>query len=267
MTLWVCATPIGNLSDASDRLKETLARVDLIAAEDTRVTQKLCQAWKIEKPMISLQKYNEAQRVDKLLSVLKSGQEIALVSDAGTPNIADPGAYVISKLREAGIRISPVPGPSSVTAFLSVAGILANQFYFAGFFPKKESEKKDRIEKATPDEPFVFFESGQRLKETLQWIHSHVGIQWIALGKELTKTYETLWVGDWETVHQALNQASLKGEWIGAILVNPPQQIPPKTIANELKDLGLTPRQIVAVATTYLHYSKNSIYDAVHHDD
>ena len=265
-TLWICATPIGNLGDCSQRLRDTFAQADLIAAEDTRVTQKLLAHFGLKKPLLSLQKFNEAQRVHTLIDKLNTGQNIALVSDAGTPNIADPGALVVAKIREAGFTISPIPGPSALTAFLSVCGTLTNQFYFAGFLPRKAAELVSVTETA-PEAPFVFFEAANRLDFALETLHNARPIARLTLAKELTKTFETLITGTFEGTLTQFKALSPKGEWLGLIDWAPTPPKPLAPVIAHLKTLGLSTRQIIGVATTLLNYPKNQVYDECHHDD
>lgn len=265
-TLWICATPIGHLGDISARLIEVLTSATLIAAEDTRVTKVLLNKIGINTPMISLQKYNEGERVQSLLDVLSKGGDVALVSDAGTPNIADPGAHVVALVREAGFKVSPVPGPSALAAFLSVSGVLANQFYFAGFLPKKPSELNALVAGSPKDAPFVFYETGNRLLASFAGLAQCRPIEKVVLGKELTKWYETIFAGSLDSVVSTLNETPIKGEWVGLVVWGDVPSQPISEVVASLKKLGLTPKQIVGVATQYLNYPKNAVYEEAHHD-
>ncbi len=263
--LYVCATPIGHLGDVSHRLLEILGSVALIACEDTRVTKKLLDRFDIKSTLISLQKYNENQRIASLEAVLNKGQDVALVSDAGTPNIADPGAYVIAELRKKDIDIIAVPGPSSLTAFLSISGVLANQFLFGGFFPKKESDAVDWITSAAELQvPFVFFESGLRVEKSLELIHKTLTVTEVVLGKELTKQFETIYAGPYDDVLARYKDGSPKGEWIVLIKAEPPSKPPLESVVAQLKENGLSASQIRLVAHRLLHYPKNAVYDMSH---
>jgi len=137
-TFFIVGTPIGNLNDCSFRLVDTLKNVHLIAAEDTRTIQNLLHRYSIKNKVISLEKHNEARRLTTITAILDKGLDVALVSEAGTPNIADPGSYVISEIHALGYPVVPIPGPSAPTTLLSISGLLANQFYFAGFFSEKK---------------------------------------------------------------------------------------------------------------------------------
>ncbi|MGE4170473.1 MAG: 16S rRNA (cytidine(1402)-2'-O)-methyltransferase [Candidatus Margulisiibacteriota bacterium] len=256
----MCATPIGNLDDCTFRLISTLKTVHLIAAEDTRVTQKLLAHFGIKTPLLSLQKFNETQRKHSLAEKLLAGQSIALVSDGGTPNIADPGAETVAFLREKGIPIVPIPGPSSVSTFISVAGQLANQFIFLGFLPKKPNDLLAAFKSAEPlGYPVVFFESPHRITKTLELLQTHFKDARLSLGKELTKHFET--------VLQTQNIAALslppaKGEWIGMLSFAPrvPDVAEAHAHLQALKTLGLSQKQLVYVGQHLLNLPKNSLY-------
>jgi 16S rRNA (cytidine1402-2'-O)-methyltransferase len=265
--LWVCATPIGNLGDVSSRLIETLSSVALIAAEDTRVTRVLLDRNGIRTPMQSLQKYNEAQRLDSIVAVLASGKDVALVSDAGTPNVSDPGALLVNHVRSAGFEVLCVPGPSALTAFLSISGVLVPPFYFGGFLPKKMGELETVLDGVPDGVPFVFFESGQRILKSLAVLGQLRDIADVVVAKELSKQFETCIQGSLDGVLTRLNEMSLKGEWCGLIRWRLRAATPVETIVSNLKAEGLTARQIRYVACELLHYPKNAVYHSVHHDD
>lgn len=260
MSLYICATPIGNLNDVSFRLLDTLKSVDSIAAEDTRTTQVLLNHFDIKKPLISCEKYNERQASAKIEALLKGGKSVALVSDAGTPNIADPGAYVVEQLRKKGINIIPIPGPSSITTLLSVSGQLANQFMFRGFFPKKESEARQDIEKSRSlNCPIVWFETAKRLDKTLQLL-SNFRVQKVTVGKELTKKFETILSGTLEDIQHTLKNHPIKGEWV--IIVTFEAQESHDDDVAIVKELSkdFSPKHIKMIAEA-LGKNKNTWYD------
>lgn len=187
----------------------------MIAAEDTRVTGILLDHFNINTPMLSLQKYNESQRCQTILKRIQSGQHVALVCDAGTPNISDPGAHLIQFLRQNSISITPIPGPSSISALLSISGMLANTFFFGGFFPRTESTYQFNMPKWRALEcPLVFFESAKRIKRSLGWLYCDYPALNVCIGKELTKPYEQVFVGP---LHDIMSQTEwpfiLKGEF------------------------------------------------------
>lgn len=195
--LTVCATPIGNLDDISQRLRSTLAEADVIYAEDTRRTGKLLSATGISTPMRSLFEGNEARRSEEVVSEVKRGKNVVLVSDAGMPSVSDPGARVVTRAHEEGLAVSVVPGPSSVTSALAVAGFGADRFAFEGFLPRKGRERQRRLEQiAGEDRPVVLFASPNRLAEDLTDLSSQVErTRRVTVARELTKLHEEIWVG------------------------------------------------------------------------
>jgi len=195
--LYVVATPIGNLGDLSPRAREILSRVTIIAAEDTRHTATLLQAFGITTPLVSLHEHNEAARVESLLARLRSGDTVALVSDAGTPLVSDPGFELVRAATAAGVRVLPVPGPSAVIAALSVAGLPTDRFVFEGFLPAKAAGKRAALARLASDErTLVFYEAPHRVRETLVEMASMLGPERrAAVARELTKRFETLYYG------------------------------------------------------------------------
>jgi 16S rRNA (cytidine1402-2'-O)-methyltransferase len=203
-TLYVVATPIGNLEDVTLRALRVLREVAVIAAEDTRRTARLLQHYSISTPTTSLHEHNEHARVPGLIDRLRAGDSIALVSDAGTPLISDPGAQLVAAAQAAGLRVEPVPGPSAVTALLSATGIGGEGFVFAGFPPSRAAARNAWL-LALKDEkrPVVIYEAPHRILSTLASIAEQLGERQIGLGRELTKTHEQLavrpinaWLGD-----------------------------------------------------------------------
>jgi len=195
--LQVVATPIGNLSDLSARAQQALAEADLIAAEDTRHTLGLLQAIGVSKPMVSLHAYNEGQRVPDLLARLAAGEVIALVSDAGTPLLSDPGFELVSAAAAAGFEVRVIPGPSAITAALAVAGVPTSRFCFEGFLPSRSRERRTGLARlARETRTLVFFEAPHRIAETLVDMASELGGERRAVvARELTKSHETIYRG------------------------------------------------------------------------
>lgn len=191
--LYVVATPIGNLEDMTPRAERILHQVNWIAAEDTRHTQKLLQNLGIKNQLISLHDHNEQARSQQLVSLLKKGQSIALVSDAGTPLISDPGYSLVCQVRAAGFAVVPIPGVSAVIAALSVAGLPTDRFYFAGFLPAKAQARREQLEKLRQQVgSLVFYESPHRILASLQALNEVLGSDRQAcLGREITKRFET----------------------------------------------------------------------------
>lgn len=217
-TLYVVATPIGNLADLSERARNTLACVDLIACEDTRHTQKLLQHLGLAKPLLALHDHNERDRIEQVQSHLLSGRSLALVSDAGTPLISDPGYPLVQALRQQNIAVSPVPGASAVITALSVAGLPTNRFLYEGFLPHKAGAKKERLNAVIhTTATLVFYESKHRILDTLQLMKETFGDdRQVFIARELTKAFESFYQGDFSAVMQQLqvDADQQKGEFV-----------------------------------------------------
>jgi 16S rRNA (cytidine1402-2'-O)-methyltransferase len=196
-TLYVVATPIGNLGDLSPRAREVLAAVDLVAAEDTRVTGQLLARIGLHRPLISLHEHNERARVADLIERLASGQIVALVSDAGTPLISDPGFPLVRECRRRGIRVAPVPGPSALAAALSVSGLPTDRFHFEGFLPRTAAPRRALLDDLAKEPcTLVFFESAHRIQPTLgDMAAAFGGDREAVVARELTKRFETVLAG------------------------------------------------------------------------
>jgi len=194
--LFVVATPLGNLDDISPRALETLRSVELIACEDTRRTAKLLARHGIETPLLSCHRFNEKQRLEPVLARLRGGARIALVSDGGTPAIADPGALLVRAALNEGLAVSPLPGPSAVAALLSASGLPADRYVFEGFLPHRAGERRRRLRGLAGEErTVVLFETPHRILETLGDIEEVLGPRKLVLGRELTKLHETIIAG------------------------------------------------------------------------
>ena len=225
-TLYVVATPIGNLQDLSERAVNVLSSVSLVAAEDTRHSGRLLQHLGLSKPMLALHDHNERDRVARILAELEAGRDIALVSDAGTPLISDPGYLVVREVRGAGYRVSPVPGACAMIAALSAAGLPTDRFLFAGFLPAKRSGRRAalsdlRAQTAT----LVFYESPHRILDFVQDLVEEFGSgRECVLGRELTKTFETFYSGSaGEVLEQLQDDAhGTRGEFVVMVRGAPP---------------------------------------------
>lgn len=192
-TLFVVATPLGNLDDLSGRSIKCLKEVDLIACEDTRRTSKLLNHLGIKKPLISCFEHNEAARIDELLGKIAGGSDIALVSDAGTPTISDPGFALVRAAHQRGIRVSPLPGPSALVTALSVSGLPTDEFLFAGFLPRTASARRARLEELKHTRgTLIFYESPHRVVESLRDMMAVLGDREGFLCREVTKIHEEL---------------------------------------------------------------------------
>ena len=211
--LYIVSTPIGNLDDITLRALKTLRHVDLIAAEDTRRTRRLLSHFDIHTPLVSYFEHNELKKLDKLLSHLKRGKEIALVSNAGTPGISDPGYRLIQQAIERGIPVIPIPGPSAVIAALSISGLPTDSFTFTGFLPKKGGKRTKLLDKlADLDGTSILYESPHRLMGTLKDLLEVCGDRQIAVTRELTKAFEEVIRGRVSEVMDTLKGRRIKGE-------------------------------------------------------
>ena len=191
-TLFVVATPIGNLEDLSPRARQTLADVDLIAAEDTRHTGRLLSHFGVETRLLALHDHNEADRAEMVIRELVAGRSVALVSDAGTPLISDPGYRLVKAAHEAGINVSPIPGPSAMIAALSVAGLATDRFCFEGFLPAKKKGRRDALAGlANETRTMVFYESVHRMEDSVaDMVEVFGGTRSVFLGREMSKMHE-----------------------------------------------------------------------------
>ena len=211
--LYVVATPIGNLEDITLRALRILKEVDLIAAEDTRHTGLLLKHFGIETPLTSYFQGNELKKKEYILSRLKEGHPVALVSDAGTPGISDPGFRLIQAAIQNQIPVVPIPGPSAVIAALSVSGLPTDAFLFKGFLPHKSKKRRDLLsELEGARETLIFYESPHRITETLQDVFDILGDREIVLTRELTKVYEEIRRGRVSEIRNQIGERKLKGE-------------------------------------------------------
>lgn len=236
--LHVVATPLGNLEDLSPRAKDTLGRAALIACEDTRRTAKLLARCGLERPMVAVHKFTERERLDDVLAVLARGEDVALVSDGGTPAISDPGALLVAAAHAAGYVVSPVPGPSAVVAILSASGLASDRFVFEGFLPSRAGERRNRLRALAGDtRTVVVYEAPHRVRASLDDLAAILGSRTIVLGRELTKVYETILRGSAREVLAALGDGEIKGEIAIAIAghdgADPPELVEDDRLAIE----------------------------------
>src|SRR5471032_724452 len=233
--LYLVATPIGNLGDISLRALELLAGADVIACEDTRVTGKLAQRYGIKTPLTPYHEHNAAEARPKLLARLSQDQAVALVSDAGTPLISDPGYRLVREAVEAGFAVIPLPGASAVLAAISVAGLPTDRFFFEGFLPPKQAGRQKRIaELSNIPATLVLFESGPRLEAALADLAAGLGPRMAAICRELTKLHEEIRRGDLATLAQDYAAgAETRGEIV--IVVAPPADA--ETTAGDIDEL------------------------------
>lgn len=217
-SLFVVSTPIGNLDDITLRAIEVLNKVDICAAEDTRVSRKLLSRYDIDTKLTSYHKFSEKTKTTFLINELKSGKNIALISDAGTPLISDPGHYLLQAAIEIGITVIPIPGVTSVIAAASVSGFNLENLSFYGFFPRKEKEKKILLKKiSSTSSVSIFFESGRRINKLLDTLSEELPAETgIMIAREITKLHETFYRGDIKTVKDLISQSEFgsKGEFV-----------------------------------------------------
>ena len=213
--LFVVSTPIGNLNDFSLRAIDILKSVDIIAAEDTRITIRLLKQYSIAKELISFHVKNENYKADKIIDLIESGKNVALVSDAGTPCISDPGYLLVNKARKKKIEVNSVPGASSAIAALSVSGLPSDRFIFEGFLPKKKGRETKIKSFIEIDMTVILFESPHRLIKTLNDLFRFLGNRWISVCKEITKINESNFFGLLEdAISEFEKMSKIKGEFV-----------------------------------------------------
>ena len=213
--LYLCATPIGNLEDMTYRAARILQEADLIAAEDTRNSAKLLQAFDIHTPMTSYHHYNRYDKIPYLLRLLQEGKNIALITDAGMPGISDPGEELVKACIEAGVRVTPVPGASAGLSALICSGLPAGEFCFEGFLPTEKKEQQQRLERlAEEDRTMIFYEAPHRLAKTLELLYAAFGDRKIAVCRELTKKHEEFTYTGLKEALILYQQQEPKGEFV-----------------------------------------------------
>lgn len=267
MTLYIVATPIGNLDDITLRAIDTLKRVDLIAAEDTRHSGLLLQHLGIKAKLFSLHDHNEQEKAHVLIEKLQSGLSIALVSDAGTPLINDPGYHLVKACRENDIKVVPIPGACAAIAALSVAGLPSDKFIYEGFLPAKSKARQDSLASLiTEPRTMIFYESTHRILETLKDMQTIFGAdKQIVLAKELTKTWETIVSFPVNELIDWLNQdaSRQKGEFVLIVAgyTESNKDVDPKAI-NTLKLLQkeLPLKKAAAITAEIYGLKKNQLY-------
>lgn len=265
-TLYIVATPIGNLADISQRALDTLRAVDIVAAEDTRHSQKLLQHYGISTPLISLHDHNEQQRAGQLIKRLQVGTSVALISDAGTPLISDPGYALVNQCRQAGIDVIPIPGACAAIAALCAAGLPTDRFVFAGFLPVKQQAKQQALAALVQEQSTViFYESPRRIATTVAMIVECLGADRpLVLAKELTKSFETFFSGSAQLVLNWLEADAnhQRGEFV--LMIGGAEQLSeiPAQAIDLLKQLmPLLPlKKAAAVVAQHYDLKKNALY-------
>lgn len=242
-TLFVVATPIGNLGDITSRALEVLRKVDLIACEDTRQTVKLLNHFAIQKPLTSYHDFNEEKKAEELLRKLDSGTNVALVSDAGTPAISDPGYRIVRSCRERGIPVVTIPGPNAAIAALSASGLPSDEFLFLGFLPATKNARKQKLTAiANVASTLVFYEAPHRIEEVLADMQDVLGDRDVCVSRELTKVHEEHLFGKLSDIRARIKAL---GEFVIVIAgATEMRAAPPVTREEVLKRLGMTRNEL-----------------------
>jgi 16S rRNA (cytidine1402-2'-O)-methyltransferase len=268
-TLYVVATPIGNLDDLSPRARQTLAEADLVAAEDTRHSGRLLSHIGAKPRLIALHEHNEAELVGRLIVELENGKSVALISDAGTPLVSDPGYRLVAAAHEHGIKVSPIPGASALTAALSAAGLPTDRFCFEGFLPAKQKARRDALAALGREErTIVFYESVHRIADSLADMAMTFGEDRGAfVGRELTKLHEQCLHGTLGELVRAINDGSLvgKGEFVVAVAGSTVEQessLDTDRLLLALVD-RLSAKDAAAIAAKATGGKKNALYKRV----
>ncbi len=267
--LYIVATPIGNLQDITQRALETLTQVDLIAAEDTRHSGLLLSHYGIKKPFFALHDHNEQQKADLLVDKLKQGRHIALISDAGTPLISDPGFHLVRKCRQAEIKVVPLPGACAAITALCASGIASDRFCFEGFLPAKSKARRDKLQNlAKEDRTLIFYESTHRILDTLADAETVFGAErYIVLAREITKTWETIRGDTVANLRQWLSEDPnrTKGEMVliieGYTTTDDEETFSSQAVkALELISKELPLKKAAAIVAELYGYKKNALY-------
>ena len=262
-TLYIVATPIGNLDDITVRALRVLSEVSLIAAEDTRHSRRLLTHFAIDTPMISYHEHNQRERREKLLLAIAAG-DVALITDAGTPGISDPGADLVRVALQAGHQVSPIPGPSSLAAAVSVSGLIEGPFTMLGFLPRERSERLPMLGHAAASGwPLVIFETAPRLRETLAHVVDAMGDRQAVVARELTKLHEDVRAGTLVELLQWASEVDLRGEIvlvIGAARHEPSDVPDALDVLRTLRRSGLSASKAAREAAAITGLPRSELY-------
>lgn len=274
--LYLCPTPIGNLEDITLRALKILREVDLIAAEDTRVTIKLLNHFQIKTPLTSYHEHNKRVAGEKLLSELRAGKNIALVSDAGTPGLSDPGEDIVSQALEVGIRVVPLPGAVAAICALVASGLCSKSFVFEGFLPKKAQQRQERLQELKDERrTIIIYEAPHRITKTLKDLRGSLGDRFIVIAREMTKLHEEFIRGTISKVLANFKEKPPRGEMVIIVEGNkkssdtsPKDELNPKDLALILQiklekyaEAGLDKKRALKEAARDLGFSRNEAYD------
>lgn len=275
--LYLVATPIGNLEDMTIRALRILKEVDVIAAEDTRNTKKLCNYFEISTPLVSYHEHNIEAGGEKLLKYLRDGKSVALVSDAGLPCISDPGADIVVKAIEEDFAVVPIPGANAALTALIASGITPQPFYFFGFLNRNKKERRQQLEKlAKREETLVFYEAPHRIKETLKDLELMFGNRRITLARELTKKFEEFLRGTIEEAITWANESEIRGEF--CIVIEGNQNVEEEDLADAywanfsleehvdyiIEETHMNSKDAIKEVAKLRSISKRDVYQAYH---
>ena len=262
---YIVPTPIGNMGDMTIRAIEVLKSVDVIACEDSRVTKKLLNRYEIPTKLVSYHKFNERERVQFFLDLLNDGKTVALVSDAGTPLICDPGSILVDELRKNNIKITSLAGASAIPTFLSQVPRDDEDFAFVGFFPKTEGQISALLQKFSHTN-LVFYDSPNRLLKTLQYIKSFNPSARVAVGRELTKMFEEIVIDDVQTLIDYYKKNVLKGEIVAMVYKKESVEFSQSDLLEKissLKQKNFGAKDISIILATLYGLNKNDIYKLI----
>ena len=271
-TLYLCATPIGNLEDMTYRAVRVLGEVAAIAAEDTRHTRKLLSHYAVHTPLVSYHEHNKARRGPELVSRLLAGEDLAVVSDAGLPGIADPGADLVKLALEAGITVSPLPGPTAALSAAVCSGLDTRMFLFAGFLPKTTKKRRERVgELAGLPYTLVLYESPHRLVATLDELLAAFGDRPAVAGRELTKKFEEFCRGTLQTLCDHFRSIAPRGEFTLIVAGSTGAPIPPESLVVQdpaeavavLVGRGVTKKEAMRMVASQQGRSRREVYQLV----
>lgn len=270
--LYLCATPIGNLKDITARVLETLESVDVIAAEDTRNSVKLLNHFSIKTPLTSYHEYNKIEKAEVLVQKLLAGENIALITDAGTPAISDPGEVLVQKCQEAGVVVTSLPGPAACITALTLSGLSTRRFCFEGFLPPDKKLRKDILEELKQESrTIILYEAPHHLKETLKLLQETLGNRRITICRELTKKFETIFPTTLKDANQYYETEEPRGEYVlvleGKSLEEKEkeeqekfQAIPIEVAVKEYEDKGLDRKEAMKAVAKERGISKRDVY-------
>lgn len=279
--LYVVATPIGNLADLSERALRVLKEVDGVLCEDTRRTLTLLSHFGVTQKLHRLDQHSTAQDIQNTVDLLLEGKSFALVSDAGTPAISDPGAELVRACHQNNIRVQVIPGPSAVTALLSISGLRGSYWSFRGFFPRQRSDQEQEIKMLVDaaiekeSHTVIWFESPQRIVETVKFLAEVCDNFELVVGKELTKQFEKIWTGKCSElsshIQSECEREGERGEWVFAVQVPAKVQknegdtlnIPLENLIEFLLKTALKPSEIAKNVSQYFGIPRNKVYDCV----